>query len=82
MFNLRRPSGQAVITGVAASLPRYMPCFFRAEGSAFPLLVDWHRSFPTRALAFSASELGNTQRKDLCISTPAGPQTQHNRQEG
>ena len=34
-------SGQAVVTGIIPSPPRFLPSiFYRAEGSAIPLLVD------------------------------------------
>ena len=46
-------SGQAVVSGVVPSSPRYTrgSNFYRAEGSAFPLLVDFRRMLLTRALA-------------------------------
>ena len=35
-------SGQAVVTGVVPSPPRFLPSnFYRAKGSAIPLLVDF-----------------------------------------
>ena len=38
-------SGQAVVTGVVPSPPRFLPStFFRAKGSAIPLLVDFSSS--------------------------------------
>ena len=35
--------GQIVVTGVAPFRPLYVPPFNRAEGSAIPMLVDFHR---------------------------------------
>ena len=53
-FYPQRCSGQAVVTGVIPSTPRYAPSIYRAYGSAFPLLVDFHRmSLTTHALALS-----------------------------
>ena len=53
-FNARRPSEQAVFTGV---FPRPLPpclVFCCSWGSPFPLLVDFHRFFSTHALALLA----------------------------
>ena len=58
-FYPQRSSGQAVVTG------RYRPFsplvrafnFYRAWGSAFPLLVDFHRMLLTHALALSANTI-------------------------
>ena len=54
-FYPQRSSGQAVVTGVVPSPPRYVPLIFIAHRSAFPLLVDFHRMLLTHALALSAN---------------------------
>ena len=51
----QRAPGQAVITGVYPFPPpvrAFISC--RSKGSAFPLLVDFHRMQLTHALALSA----------------------------
>ena len=51
-FSPQRPSGQALHwsqTGVYSLLPPDLCLrFYRAEGSVFPLHVDFHRSLPAR----------------------------------
>ena len=50
-------SGQAVVTGVVPSSPGSCLQFYRAQGSAIPLLVDFSSSvLLTQALALSASQ--------------------------
>ena len=52
----QRPSGQAVVTGVVPSPPPVRALhFYRAWGSAFPLLVVFHRMLLTHALALSVN---------------------------
>lgn len=74
-------SGQAVATGVIPSPPRYVPSFFRAEFSAFLLLVVSHRNLPTRAFG-EGSRLGKTI---LCVVKYTAPRfelLQRNRRQG
>ena len=66
-------SGQAAVSGVVPSPPRYEYdvrafSFHRALGSAFPLLVDFHRMLLTHALALSASQFVH-KKKSLRIYT-------------
>ena len=42
-----------------SSLPGTRPHFYRTYGSAFPLLVDFHRMLLTHALALSAASINN-----------------------
>ena len=55
-FYPQRSSGQAVVTGVVPFSPSVRAFnFYRAQGSALPLLVDFHRMLLTHALALSAN---------------------------
>ena len=51
----QRSCGQTVVTGVDLLSLGTCLHFHRALGSAFPLLVDFHRMLLTHALAFAAS---------------------------
>ena len=55
-FYPQRSSGQAVVTGVVPSPPRYVPSFLSRIGSSIPLLVDFHRKLLTHVLALSANQ--------------------------
>ena len=55
-FYPQRSSGQAVVTGVVPSPPGTCLQYFSGMGSAFPLLVDFHRMLRTQALALSANQ--------------------------
>ena len=48
--------GQAVVADVVPSPPWYVPSFLSAQGSALPLLVDFHGMLITHALALSANQ--------------------------
>ena len=62
-------SGQAVVTGVVPSPPPVRAFnFYRAYGSPFPLLVDFHRMLLTHAFALSASQFEH-KKKSLRIYT-------------
>ena len=43
--------------------------FYRAEGLAFPTLVDFHRTLRTRALALSANQLSLQAKVPIMTST-------------
>jgi len=50
-------SGKTVVSGVVPSPPPVRAFrFYRAQGSAFPLLVDFHRMYLTHALPHSANQ--------------------------
>ena len=58
---LDKPWSQSVVP----SLPRHAN-FYRAQGSAFPLVVDFHRMLLTHALALSANQC-SCKKKSLRV---------------
>ena len=55
VFTLSGLAGLAVVTQVSSLLPPGTLHFLRGKGSAFSLLVDFHRLLLTHALALSAT---------------------------
>ena len=52
--NQSRPSELQSKCSVSVPLVPFITTYTRTSSSAFPLLIDFHRILPTRALAFSA----------------------------